>query len=459
MIPQLAYQSEFSPPLSSHLHIDVETCPSCGQEIPLEKIEEIRGKIAFREREQALAITTRLEQQHEIEKAQAVAKANADLDLERRQSAAREAVVRQEAQRAAEILISEKQMEADRTREELQAEWQKQFEEAEAVRKAAEQAGVSLQAQMKQLRQDSAAALEAAKAEARARETEIRTEATQSAELAVAEKLAAIETASRESETALQARIIEAESNKIAAERKGAALSLQLDELQKAKETEVAKVKEAAVIEAARIRKEATDAAEALLRDTVAANEKMLFEAQAKTLVAESKLLTLTEQHAAELTQNLTSQREVLEKAKDDAINAEKAKAFEETQKLATKVNELQRALEKKTNEELGEGAEIDLFEALKQDFPDDNITRIAKGAPGADIHHIVMLRGKECGTIIYDSKNHKGFRWEHVTKLKADQLAAKAEHAILSTHKFPEGPDSSTCTMGYCSPIRLASC
>ena len=129
-----------------------------------------------------------------------------------------------------------------------------------------------------------------------------------------------------------------------------------------------------------------------------------------------------------------------MEKAKDAAVNAEKAKAFEEAQKLSSKVNALQRALEKKTNEDLGEGAEIDLFEALKKDFPGDNISRVGKGAPGADILHVVMLRSKECGTIIYDSKNHKGFRWEHVTKLKADQLAAKAEHAILSTHKFPEG-------------------
>src|SRR4029077_12537317 len=121
-------------------------------------------------------------------------------------------------------------------------------------------------------------------------------------------------------------------------------------------------------------------------------------------------------------------------------VNTEKAKAFEENQRLSTRVNELQRALEKKTNEELGEGAEVNVFEALKTDFPDDRITRIQKGAPGGDILHVVMLHGKECGTIIYDSKNHKQFRNEHVAKLKADQLAAKAEHAILSTHKFPQG-------------------
>jgi len=103
-------------------------------------------------------------------------------------------------------------------------------------------------------------------------------------------------------------------------------------------------------------------------------------------------------------------------------------------------VADLQRALDKKTNEELGEGAEIDLFESLRAEFPDDDVTRIAKGSAGADIRHVVMFRAQACGTIIYDSKNHKAFRSEHVTKLRADQLAAKAEHAILSLHKFPEG-------------------
>jgi len=103
-------------------------------------------------------------------------------------------------------------------------------------------------------------------------------------------------------------------------------------------------------------------------------------------------------------------------------------------------VEELQRALEKQTNEELGEGAEIDLFEALKAEFEDDRIERVNKGQPGADILHTVVVNGKECGKIIYDSKNHKAWRNDFVSKLASDQMAAKAEHAILSTHKFPTG-------------------
>jgi hypothetical protein len=280
MIPQSAPAPSFLKPQSRHLHIDGETCPWCEQEIPPERLEEIGGKIAAREREQTHAITAQLEQQ----------------------------------------------------------------------------------------------------------------------------------------------------------------FALQLDALRKAKEAEVAKVQEDAAAEALRIRQEATEAAEGLVRDKIADKDKAVADAQAKTAEAEGKLSKLSEQHEMTLNERLGSQREILEKAKDDAINAEKAKAFDENLKLSNKVNELQRALEKKTNEELGEGAEIDLFEALKKEFPNDRIDRVAKGAPGADILHGVIHNGRECGTIIYDSKNHKRFLNAHVTKLLEDQLAAKAEHAILSTHKLPAG-------------------
>jgi hypothetical protein len=273
MIAQSASTPSFLKPQSPHLHIDGETCPWCEQEIPPERLEEIRGKIEVREREQRHAITAKLEQQYAIDKEQADAKAKADLELERRQSAAREAAAREEARKAAEA--------------------------------------------------------------------------------AAAEKLA---------------------------------------------------------------------------------------DAQAKSTEAEDKLAKLSEQFEITLNERLGSLREVMEKAKDDAINAEKAKAFAEHQKLTSDFNDLKRKYENKTAAELGEGAEIDLFEALKKEFPDDQIERVPKGAPGPDIIHVVRHNGRECGTIIYDSKNHKRFLPAHVTKLWEDQLAAKAEHAILSTHAFPPG-------------------
>jgi hypothetical protein len=187
-----------------------------------------------------------------------------------------------------------------------------------------------------------------------------------------------------------------------------------------------------------RVRLEAIATTGASFQEKIAANEQAATEAIAKAQEAENKLATLTEQHESIMNERLHAQREILEKAKNDEINAVKAKAFEENQKQVEKLNEMQRALEKKTNDELGEGAEVDLFESLKTEFPDDRITRIVKGVQGADVLHVVMLNGKACGTIIYDSKNHAQFRNDHVTKLRTDQLAAKAEHAILSTRKFP---------------------
>jgi hypothetical protein len=436
---QAGQTSEFSD-LTSHVQFSVEACPSCGQEIPPDKIEEIGGRIAAREREQTLAITAQLNKQYAIEKLAAEAKAKADLESERKQSVAREMRVRDEAHEAAEKLTNERQAQAEQARGQLVAEWQHKLAEAETARKSAEQTETNLQAEMKELREKSAAALEAVKAEAKGRETEIHNDAKRTADSAAMERIAAIEVAHRESEATLQARIKEAEASKIAAEQKETTLALQLRELRQAKEAELAKVKEDAAAELLLVRQVANEEAETRFRDTLAAHENAVAQATTKAREAEAKVVTLTDQHASALEANLNTQREILEKAKEDAVNAEKARAFEENQKLSTKVTDLQRALDNKTAEELGEGAEVNVFEALKVEFPDDKISRIRKGTPGADILHVVMLCGQECGTILYDSKNHNQFRNEHVAKLRADQLAAKAEHAILSTHKFPQG-------------------
>ena len=45
---------------------------------------------------------------------------------------------------------------------------------------------------------------------------------------------------------------------------------------------------------------------------------------------------------------------------------------------------------------------------------------------------------GKPCGTILYDSKNHGAWRNEFITKLKNDQFADQADHAVLVTSAFP---------------------
>lgn len=440
MNTQSALKPTFGSMPPAHVHFQPEACPACGQEIPPDKLQEISGKIAAREREQALAISGQLEEKYALEKAQAEAKARGDLESERQQSAAREARASAEAQKAAEDLVTEKLAEANRAHQEQMTVWRQQAEDAEAARKAAEQLRSNLQTELAEVRQTNADALEAIKVEAKEREAGIRDEAKRTAEAAATERIAAIEAGQKQSEADLLAKLDKAEADRLVAEQKESALTTQLDHLREANNAEVTKIREEAAADAARIRQEATETAQARFQDTITEHEKAVKDANDKAREAEGKLLSLAEEHALAMDEKLNTQREILEKAKDDAVNGERAKAFDENQKLSNKVNELQRALEKKSADELGEGAEVDVYDALKAEFPDDKITRIAKGASGADIRQVVMLSGTKCGTILYDSKNHKQFRTDHVSKLRTDQLAEKADHAVLSTHKFPQG-------------------
>jgi len=410
---------ELSHPL--HIQLPDEECPSCGQAIPPERLEEIKGKIASKERERTLAITTNLEIRFQQE------------------------------------------------RQEQLADWQRSLDAAVEARKAAEEGNATLKAQLVQTQRDSVAAVEAAKAEgkreaeqlaasqlaeaqnahseaeaalqARIQQAEAATEEAKAAtkqavDAAVAEKLAEAQNAHSEAEAALQARIQQAEA---ATEEAKAATKQAVDAAvaEKLAEAQNAHSETEAALQSRITQAEATAAAaEELLRNKQATTD----EAIAKASEAENQLAALKEQQAAALAEKLEEQRGVLEKDKTDALNAQAARSFEEHQKLTAKVGELTRALEKKSNEELGEGAEVDLYEALKSEFPEDRITRVKKGEPGGDILHVVVVKGRDCGTIIYDSKNHKAFRSEHVAKLKVDQIAANAEHAILSTHRFPQG-------------------
>jgi hypothetical protein len=185
-------------------------------------------------------------------------------------------------------------------------------------------------------------------------------------------------------------------------------------------------------------RQEATAAAETAMRERVASAEQAKAEAEGKLHAAEEQNRQLQQSHSAQLEHRLQEQREALTKDKDKAILDTEARTFTERQKLQSTVQELTRQLEKMTAQERGEGAEIDLFEALKGAFEGDRIRRVRKGVAGPDIIHEVMRHGRLCGTIVYDSKNRNDYKSAYATKLRSDQLAAKAEFAVLSSNHFP---------------------
>jgi hypothetical protein len=157
----------------------------------------------------------------------------------------------------------------------------------------------------------------------------------------------------------------------------------------------------------------------------------------------EQREATIRKEAAAEAERNaqkeLERERLILQQDKDAALLKQQVDFNHERDSWQKKAQELQRQLEQKTAHQLGDGAELNLFEVLRDAFQgEDQITRIQTGQQGADICHKVIHKGEVCGQIIYDSKNHQAWRDLFVTKLRDDQLEAKADFAVLSTAVFP---------------------
>lgn len=148
----------------------------------------------------------------------------------------------------------------------------------------------------------------------------------------------------------------------------------------------------------------------------------------------------LTDEAATAAKRQLDEQRSILERDRDQSLNRVRAEFTREREATQKKVADLERQLQKKTAYELGDGAEIDLFEALREAFPGDRIKRVPKGETGADIHHVVLYKGESCGQIVLDSKNRKAWQNAFAAKLHEDKVAAKADHAILASNVFPAG-------------------
>jgi hypothetical protein len=198
----------------------------------------------------------------------------------------------------------------------------------------------------------------------------------------------------------------------------------------------------AAAIEAVRqdaLQREAA-AREEGARVAEAAAQELVAQADHERVAALRRYEALRADHDTIVEQRVEEAREAMDAARTEAVNALKIEHFEEKQRLTGKLEELTRRLERKSADERGEAAEVDLFDTLKEVFPADNIRRVEKGAQGADIIHDVVHNNRVCGRIVYDCKNRSAWRNEYATKLRADQIEARAEHAVLSSRVFPAG-------------------
>lgn len=361
---------------ASHIHLVGTQCPLCDQPIPNEKAQQVQARLEAKEREVSDAVAARLKEQFAAERVQIEANARVSVEHAKREGSAIVEAIKAEssAREAAAAETSLQQIEA--------------LTNANSALQAQAQRDIAtLKNEVAQ--KEAAARAEGAKAGQAAAQTEIAKLKQESTDMAaIAQKrIEVLEQANADVLAAAQQKVTEAE----------------------------------------RLRGEAQAAA----RERIAA-------AEAAKTAAEAETKMVREQHETTLAVRLQEQREALEKDKTASLNARDAKHFEENQKLKDKVEEVQRKLERKTADELGEGGEAELFEELKAHFDGDRVRRVDKGTPGADIIHEIFENGRLCGKIVYDSKKRAAWKSEYATKLCEDKVAEGADHAVLSLMKFP---------------------
>jgi hypothetical protein len=159
------------------------------------------------------------------------------------------------------------------------------------------------------------------------------------------------------------------------------------------------------------------------------------------TKVAQAQVQALQTNQEALIAQRVKAVREATEKRLAEIIAAEKTKASEQRIRLSEELADLRRRLERKTADELGSGAEADLYQTLLKEFGGtDKITHVRRGQYGADVVHDVCESGRVLGRIIYDSKAHGKWQSRFVSKLKHDLVEHQADHCVLVSTAFPQG-------------------
>ncbi len=157
-------------------------------------------------------------------------------------------------------------------------------------------------------------------------------------------------------------------------------------------------------------------------RELKAKAEEMEIEIKKKIMEAEDRIKTETKQKSEE---------------------EHKLKDLEKDKKLTdalTQIEVLKTKIQQGSQQTQGESLELELEQKLKTEFPMDKIGEVKKGQRGADINQIVVDKlGRECGVILWESKNAK---WSEgwIQKLREDGRQAKADLLVLVTVQMPTG-------------------
>ena len=215
-------------------------------------------------------------------------------------------------------------------------------------------------------------------------------------------------------------------------------------------------------------KKSAEDAKASIVKAQSDAKAKALaeFEQEKKSLAEEladkdSKLKAFREQELKlrfekkqleEARQSM--QLEVVRKVDEERQTIQKQIADTESEKFKLKEAELRKQIDDavKVNEDLsrklkqgsqqlqGEVLELELEAILTESFRHDRIDEIKKGQRGADVlQSVCNPAGQMCGKIIWEAKRAENWSDKWLTKLKDDQIEAKADIPVLVTTAMPK--------------------
>jgi len=107
---------------------------------------------------------------------------------------------------------------------------------------------------------------------------------------------------------------------------------------------------------------------------------------------------------------------------------------------MRKKIDELVLKAEQGSQQIQGEVQELALESMLPAEFPGDVIKPVAKGVQGADVlQHVFDKAGRDCGTILWESKRTKTWQDKWLSKVIDDQQEAKASCVCIVTTAMPE--------------------
>jgi hypothetical protein len=132
--------------------------------------------------------------------------------------------------------------------------------------------------------------------------------------------------------------------------------------------------------------------------------------------------------------------QEDTEKKISEEYNLKFADKDRKLDEMRRQIEDLKRKAEQGSQQMQGEVLELEIEDTLRELFPLDQISPVAKGVKGGDIaQSVIAPSGREAGKILWEAKRTKNWSPGWIDKVKEDQRAISAEMAVIVTTTLPK--------------------